>query len=457
MRLLICLFFFSFFSSAGFAQVSKIDSLKNLLGKDPADSNRVTHLWRLAEQYQSFKPDTALLVAQEALLLAQRLKYVEGESRALAMLALAQNLLGNYSSALNNYLLKLKIEEKRNSPRNYASALGNIGMMHIQLGEYTKALSYLYQADSTIEAVGGKAKAELKYSFLINLGEAYYRKMQLDSAAVYFENSLLLAKAKNDRSLLGISMLALGNVNSLQDKRPAALQYYFQAINYLNDGLNNDFLCEASLGLAKLYTHLPMKDSATYYGRMSFGIAKKDGFLSREQEAANFLSQIFKKKKIFDSAYYYLEITTSLKDSLKGQDKIKEAMIIAGNEQLRQAEMAEQKLRDKNARHHQLQLLLIAIFIPIFFLLTLFISRTKIHKTVIEYMGIISVLLVFEYLTLLLHPFVSELTNHTPIVEIIIFVSLATVIIPLHHKLEHLLIANLTREKHHAAKKNPVK
>ena len=132
-------------------------------------------------------------------------------------------------------------------------------------------------------------------------------------------------------------------------------------------------------------------------------------------------------------------------------------MIIAGNEQLRQAEMAEQKLRDKNARHHQLQLLLIAIFIPIFFLLTLFISRTKIHKTVIEYMGIISLLLVFEYLTLLLHPFVSELTNHTPIVEIIIFVSLATVIIPLHHKLEHLLIANLTREKHHAAKKNPVK
>ena len=71
----------------GQAQTAKIDSLSTLLGREKTDSNRVTLLWRLAEQYQSFKPDTALQFAQQALLLAQRIKFTEGESRSLAMLA----------------------------------------------------------------------------------------------------------------------------------------------------------------------------------------------------------------------------------------------------------------------------------------------------------------------------------------------------------------------------------
>src|SRR5688500_12954666 len=109
----------------GFTQTQsvKIQRLANLLSTEKQDSNRVTLLWQLAEQYQSFKPDTSLQLAQKSLLLAQRTRYTEGESRSLAILATSQYLLGDYPAALHNYMLKLKIEEKRNNPRNYASAL----------------------------------------------------------------------------------------------------------------------------------------------------------------------------------------------------------------------------------------------------------------------------------------------------------------------------------------------
>jgi Flp pilus assembly protein TadD len=70
---------------------------------------------------------------------------------------------------------KLKIEEKRNSVRNYASALNNIGLMYILLSDYKSALSYLYRADSTVNAVGGQAKQDLQNSILTNLGETFYR------------------------------------------------------------------------------------------------------------------------------------------------------------------------------------------------------------------------------------------------------------------------------------------
>lgn len=456
MRFIAWLLSFLLYVGSGYTQTKNIDSLKTLLTNDHVDSIRVTHLWSLAKLYQAFKPDTALQLAQQALLLAQRIKYIEGESRSLAMLALAQNLMGNYSSALSNYLLQLKIEEQRNSPRNYASALNNIGMMHIQLREYPKALAYLYQADSTIEAVGGKPKEELKFSFLINLGETYYCMLQLDSAAHYFDKALQLAKLTNTQFTLGVSMLGLANVKSLQQLYQEALQLYYQAFDFLKNENNNEFLCEASIGMAKLYNQLMVNDSAAYYGRMSFLIAKRDGFLSYQKDAAIFLNKYFKKSKNSDSAYYYLEIATALKDSLEGQNKVKESMIISSTEQLRQVDLAEQKLRDKNFRRQQLQLVFIALFIPIFFLLTLFISRSKIHVSIIKFMGIISLLLLFEYLTLLLHPFVADLTNHTPLLEIIIFVTIAAAIIPLHHKLEHLLIEKLTKAKRKPSKPNPV-
>lgn len=447
MRPLLLLFCIIVFTLSAKAQTSKIDSLSQLLKNEKADSNRVTLLWRLAEQYQSFKPDTALQLAQKGLMLAQHIKFIEGESRSLAVLATSQYLLGNYPKALNNYMLKLKIEEKRNSPRNYASALGNIGLMYILLGEYTNALGYLYRADSTLEAAGGKAKAELKYSIMINIGEAYYRMNMPDSAGLYFKTAQSIANQTGDPFSLGAAMLGEANVQALKGNNETALQYYHPAFAYLNDGLNDEMLCEVTLGMAKVYEKINLKDSAVFFGSMSFTKAEKGRFLSRQLDAATFLSQYYKKQKNYDSAFAYIEQTVDLKDSIKGQEKTREAMIISNNEQLRQAEIADQKLREKETRFQQLQLLVIAICIPILFLVTLFISRIKIHVNIIRFMGVISLLFLFEYLTLLLHPMVAEFTHHVPVLELLIFVSIAAGLIPLHHKLEHLLIAKLTKHR----------
>jgi tetratricopeptide (TPR) repeat protein len=443
---IISSFTFGFYA---YGQVSKIDSLTKLLMAEKTDSNRVTQLWNLAQKYQSFKPDTSLKLAQEALLLAQRIKFTEGESRSLAVLAASQYLLGNYPSALKNYVLKLKIEEKRNSPRNFASALNNIGLMYILLGEYSNALGYLHRADSTVENAGGKTKEELKKNITINIGETYYRMHIPDSAIAYFKNSLTLAKQSNDFFYLGVSMLGMANVLAQQQDNREALQYYHPSFKYLDDGVNNDMLCEVSLGMAKVFDNLNEKDSAVFFGRNSFTIAKRGGFLSRQMDAAYFLSRYFKKMKIYDSAYSYSEVGANLKDSITGQEKIKEAMIISTDEQLRQAELAEQRRKEKEARSRQLQLLVIALCILIFFLITLVISRIKIHVAAIRFMAIISLLLFFEYLILLLNPFVGEITHHNALMELLIFVGIASGLAPLHHWLEHLMISKLTKGKHH--------
>ncbi|HMC98848.1 MAG TPA: hypothetical protein VKH37_01800, partial [Ferruginibacter sp.] len=99
-------------------------------------------------------------------------------------------------------------------------------------------------------------------------------------------------------------------------------------------------------------------------------------------------------------------------------------------------------------RAEQLQLLGIGIFIPLFFLLVLLISRRKVHVRLLKFLGVISLLILFEYLTLLLHPYVADLTHHTPILELLIFVCVAAVLIRLHHRVEEWFIEKLIRRKH---------
>ncbi|MBC7626999.1 tetratricopeptide repeat protein [Ferruginibacter sp.] len=434
-------------SIAATAQSVKIDSLKNLLVKPQADSNRVTLLWKLAEQYQFFKPDTTIELAQQAQLLSKHIKYIEGESRSFAVMATGQYLLGNYTASLNNYMQKLKIEEKRKSVRNYASALNNIGLIYILLSDYEKALNYLYRAHSTVIAAGGAVKKELENGILTNLGETFYKLKNIDSAKHYF-SAALKTGIKNESSFYqGVAFLGLGNVLAAEGNDSVAMMNYRNAVPFLNDGTNNDMLCETALGFANIFQRTTQPDSALRYARLAFDIARHDGFLSRELDAANFLSSFFKRQKKLDSAFVYMEQAVMLQDSLKGQSKTREAMIISTNEQIRQAEIAEQELREKETRLQQLQILAICIFIPIFFILTVAFSRIRIYKNVVRFMGVVSLLLFFEFLILLLHPLIEELMHHNKILELLMLVLIGAGLVPLHHKLEHIVLEKLTKEK----------
>jgi hypothetical protein len=197
--------------------------------------------------------------------------------------------------------------------------------------------------------------------------------------------------------------------------------------------------------LQKAYDHNNNSDSSLYYGLFSYNLSHKEGFPEHALDASLFLSQLYKKENKIDSAFAYQEIMLTLKDSIESIEKIKQIESITIEEQLRQKQIADQIEQDKEDRREKLQLLAIGIMIPIFFLLSIYISRKKVHRRIIEFSGIISILLLFEYITLLIHPFVAEKTNHSPFPEIIIFVCIASLITPAHHRIQAMLISKLTK------------
>jgi len=434
------------FINYAYPQKRKVDSLASKLSTEKIDSNKVKLLWLMADASNMYDPDTSLQLAQHALYLAQKIKYREGESRSLGVLAVAFRQIGNYQKALEFLLQKLKIEENRNSPRNLASVLINIGIVYINLEQYNEALVYYKRADSVVTEFDVK---DLQYYIANNLGDVYERLNLNDSAYNYFTRAVQIATSLNDDDLKGTSIIGLGHIYLKQQKFELASQAYKEALAYLEASNDEDLICEAALGLAKLYKALGTNDSAYYYARYSFVIAKKDGFESRQLDASQFLTDQFSLARNIDSEFTYFKIAETLKDSIHSKEKIRALQIISSNEHLRQNEIAENKRKAEEERHQQLQMLMIGLSIPALFLITLLLNRIRVPKPVIKFLGIISLLMLFEYLLLLLHPFVVEFTHHTPVYEILIFVALASILIPAHHKIEHWLLKKLGGSKTH--------
>ena len=430
--------------AATHAQKQKADSLAALLAKEKTDTGRVTYMWKISSYLYSYAPDSALRIAQKALFLSRRIKYVEGESRSLGQMANGFLSMSDYPHALEYYLQKLKLEEQRNNPYNLAGVTMNIGIVYVYREEYEKALLYLYRADSIITA---NNITDLKFNINLNIGDVYNRKNIPDSAFNYFSRSLLFAGMMQDGDFTGIAMTGLAHVYLQLHRYDKALEYYRDGIANLESADDEDMLCEASLGLAKLYDGQNDADSAAYFGRRSFSLAKKDSFSSRQLEAAVFLTELYKKVPNNDSAYFYLQQEQALGALINSKEKIRESQNISISEQLRQDEMADNLKKAKEERSQQLQLLLIGLFIPTFFLITILLSRIRLHIRVIRFLGIISLLILFEYLTLLLHPMVLNITHHTPFLELLIFVAIASMLIPAHHRIEHRLIEKLTGRK----------
>ena len=442
LKLLILLFFVS--PIAVFAQKQKADSLFKLITIEKADTSKVRLMWELGNAMSGYNPDSALVYAQKALNLATEINYSEGKSKALGVLAITFRRIGDYSRALKYNLQRLQLTENQNDPDNLANVLMSIGVVYRYQEEYQKALYYYYKSDSVIK----KYKLDdTEYYIYMNLGDVYDKLNNTDSAFSYFSKSLIVSTNLNNDDYIGNSMTGLGHTYLKMGNYDFAGLNYRTAITHLLAANNDEVLCEAYHGLANLYIHTNNnKDSAVYYAKLSLALAKKDGFINWQLNATQLLTELYKKERDVDSAFFYLSATQQLNDSINSKERIRQVQVLSSNETLRQLEIAENLRLAQKERKQQLQYLVIAIFIPFFFLLTLLLSRIRVHHRIIKVLGVLSLLLLFEFLLLFLHPKVAEFTNHTPILEMLIFVAIATLLIPGHHRFEAWLIKKLTHK-----------
>ena len=149
-----------------------------------------------------------------------------------------------------------------------------------------------------------------------------------------------------------------------------------------------------------------------------------------------------------DSAYYYLKIKNLYQDSVITEQKTNQMQAALVNQQIKEDEQNAKAALDAEQRAHNEEYAAIAFGLILLIIIFLLLSRSIIVNTrVIEIIGVIGLLIVFEFINLVLHPYLSALTNDSPLLMLLILVLIAAVIVPVHHQLEQWI-------KHKLVEKN---
>lgn len=437
------------------SQQREKDSLKHLLQIEKTDTGRVIRLADLSFLYFESKPDTAMTIALEALVLATKINFTKGKAISLNRVGNAYDVLGNYPKAMEVLLQALPINEKINNTDGIRRNYNNIGNLYIEQDDYRMGLDYYLKAKWLVEKTDDKQSFSITYG---NLAEAYHLLKMFDSAKLYAQMANAIATSINYPRMIGSSYSRMGSIYAETGQNTLAHDFYRLGIPFLIKSGNDVKLTQTFLEMAKLFESIQQNDSALFYARQSLVLARERRFTREVRDAGRFLSSYFRKQNNPDSAFAYLDITKMANDSIFSQQKQRQLQSLVFDEKLRELEKAGSEAKTKEERNNNLQYAAIALGLLTFLILFLLYSHSIIaNQKLIRFLGIISLLLVFEFINLFIHPYLSHATNNSPLIMLLVMVCIAGLLVPLHHRMEkwisHRLVEKNKKIRLAAAKK----
>jgi tetratricopeptide (TPR) repeat protein len=420
------------------AQAPQVDSLNKLLTSTKEDTVKVMALVNLSFYYPNFQH--GLDLAQEGLILARKIKYEKGEASCLHQIANQYSSISNYPMALHYYLEALKIRERINDKNGMARSYNGIGSIYKEQGDYKNAIIYYQKAESM--------HPDDYWLALMNshLGDIYILLGKQDSALKYYQHSYEYFNLNSDKYQLNRTVNGLGDVQLNMGNIELALAYYREAVRNGISYNDTSGLSATYLRIAELYNALGAQDSSIFYARLSMSNAQNANVLKNVIGSGKLLSKLYENKNEKE-ALRYLQISVAAKDSLFSRERTMQIQNLFINETKRESEIAEKEKNDESERKLNIQYALILLGIITFIILFLILSRSFITSArLIEFLGVMALLIVFEFFNLLLHPYLERVTNHTPVFMLLALVCVAAVIIPLHYRIEKWSTAKLVEK-----------
>jgi len=357
---LIIVSFFLMLSGFGFAQNTKIDSLKRIVETGVKDTSMVVTLNALSkEALNSEDLKQSLEYARKANELAKRLNYKKGIAYSLKNIGLVQyfqsdflnvldswtqslkefesihdtigiaNLVNNLGAiyyaqgsnvrALDYYLRSLSISEKVKDTYNTSQTLLNIGGLYAEMNNFDKALEYYNKFNDYRNQLNDP---QLNVGYLMGVGEVYFEKGLYDEALNYYQEALASNQNITKRA---DNLLKLGKVLLKKNDKKKSIEYLNEAFEVAQ--LNNQQLqmVQAWEGLGEVYMQDNFEEALK-----SFKEAEK---LAKDIEANDELRDIYQgmskayaSNKDYKNAFKYKELYIAQKDSLfnlKTDDKIR--------------------------------------------------------------------------------------------------------------------------------------
>ncbi len=350
------------------------DSCKHELTIIKQDTSRVLMMTLLGSSYAYTDFDSAIHYGNQALVLAEKIKFSRGEVRALNSIGVAYMNQGDIPKSMEFQLKALHLAEEYHYFIEQADCLDAMGFIYNYLKEYPKSIYYGQKAREIID----KLKLEewdldIKIRINLNLGTNYMLNNQLDSSLIY------LQKTYNETLDLGWHPVLLRYFGELQFRlgnRELALEYLRKsvAINRARDDTYSG--TQANNTIATFFYQLKQPDSCIYYAKVGLAYAQKIGYKRGALEASNLLTKQYELLKDTKQAFYYQKIAATLNDELYGAKKILELQKTLSEQQQRQQEIEI----DKIAHENQIKQYALLVILGVMFLIGFILYRNNRQK-----------------------------------------------------------------------------
>ncbi len=419
-------------------QVYNIDSLKKVLSTPLHDTNRIWALNNLGRNYQN--SDTVLLIAEQAVELSQRIGFKKGEAEAYANMGYWFNQKGNYPRALEYYLKSIQVAENINYKAGLKRSFNSISTVYLYLKDYRTAQGYARKARLLSIEQRDLITHSLSASWLSKI---YFELHQIDSALKFGQEAYEAAVATNDPFPLYLSTSRLGEVHSAKGNHTLALEYFRISLRSSKKDGRYFRITDAHQQLANLFKDTGDRDSCLWHAKEAFRISQKESLTATLLKSSLLLSELLEGVNDSESLRYH-KIALTAQDSLFSQDKNQQVEALRYTEIQRQKEVEALKLQDEHNRKNNLQYAAIAFGFLLFVITFLLLSHSIIATPrLIKFLGVLALLIVFEFINLLISPSIDRVSGSSPLLMLVIMVCVAALLIPVHNLLETWIIQKL--------------
>jgi len=298
----------------------EIDSIKaiNIVEKD--QEKLVDNLNNLADLYSEGDVDSAYIFANQALEMAKRIGFKDGEANSYYLLSYFNDRAGKFDVAIEDMENAIRIYTEVGDSSYLVACYNNMGVLYSYGTDQKTSLEYFIKSMNLAEALNETFALSEAYN---NIGTFYEYLKEYGSALKYYSKALDIDLKTNSLHNLAFSYIIVGNINIKLQRFEIALDSLKKAQKLISLVKDNYRQTELYIHLAIYFLETNQLDSANYqislakeinnkykYERLNADLLYVDAELLFKQKKYNECLllydkaiEIYKKQQIHDNLY----------------------------------------------------------------------------------------------------------------------------------------------------------
>lgn len=335
---------------------TRADSLVRVLKHEDVSQEEKSRFLSLIAYYLN-DTDSSVVYANQALSLAKKIQSPLLEATALEELSHVERRLGNSAASLEYSLDVLKIYDSLGLKERKAGVYGQLASNSLRDEDYKSTIAYLKNAENIYNVSDERGNLILTK---LNLGETYRLAGELDSATLYFRETLERNKTLQNDIVESYSLGNLGMVLFAQDSLEVAKTHLTEAITILEplgDAYSTS-VYKAELG--RVYWKESKWELAESTLLEAYDLAMTTGLKEQIRDFSRQLTDFYKERQRYDKALSYLEIHQIYQDSLVNKASIQQVEQLKANYEIGKRETEISLLNTINTTQRN-QLIILSI------------------------------------------------------------------------------------------------